>query len=310
MIIPVVAAVLRDAHGQLLLAQRPEGKHLAGLWEFPGGKLEPDEEPAQGLKREIAEELGIDLHGSKPLLTLTHHYEDRTVRLMLREADAWDGSPSALEGQQLKGVTIGQAGSLPMPAADRPIVKVMGLDPSLTVIPDPSAFASEDRFLASLTSVLNAGARLVIVTLQSLSGRQALDLARRCAELVQGFGVRWLLDSTPEIVSSIGADGLCVSARRLEAFGARPLPHASLVAVRCSSSNDLAVAGRVGADFAVLEVANSTNIGSGVLDWARHSALISNSPLPVFVASHRTRPELVDARISGAYGTCLQAPVR
>lgn len=123
-VIQVVCALLEDAEGRLLVAQRPPGKHLAGLWEFPGGKIEPGESPQAALVREIAEELGCAAVAGEALSPVTHAYEKITVRLipfLARFADA-DARPETREHAALRWVTREEIGALPMPAADAPIV--------------------------------------------------------------------------------------------------------------------------------------------------------------------------------------------
>jgi 8-oxo-dGTP diphosphatase len=92
----VVAAVLRDASGRVLIAQRPPGRHMAGYWEFPGGKIAPGESGEQALTRELAEELGVSLRRCHPLLQLRHDYADRVVELDVFVVDDYGGEPSGL----------------------------------------------------------------------------------------------------------------------------------------------------------------------------------------------------------------------
>src|ERR1039457_3763794 len=97
----VVAAVLFDSAGRVLIAQRPEGKHMAGYWEFPGGKLDAYEAPEQALRRELREELGIELRRCHPLLQLRHHYADRVVELEVFVVDESRG-PGAQMGERCR----------------------------------------------------------------------------------------------------------------------------------------------------------------------------------------------------------------
>ena len=121
----VVAAVLRDEHGRVLIAQRPAGKHMAGYWEFPGGKIAPGESSEQALRRELAEELGVSLHRCHPLLQLRHDYADRVVELEVFAVDDYGGEPSGLEAQALKWVAAAELGSQALLPADRPIVEAL-----------------------------------------------------------------------------------------------------------------------------------------------------------------------------------------
>jgi 8-oxo-dGTP diphosphatase len=123
----IVAAALIDGKGRLLLQQRPAGKTMAGLWEFPGGKIEPDETPEEALARELAEELGIAV-ATVDLAAGAFSSEalgERHLLLLLYLCRAWTGEPQALEGGALRWVDLGELDDLPMPPADRPLIGLL-----------------------------------------------------------------------------------------------------------------------------------------------------------------------------------------
>ena len=123
----VSAAALVDADGRVLLAQRPPGKSMAGLWEFPGGKLEPDEQPLPALARELHEELAITICEpcSTPLSFVSHTYDHFHLLMLLYVCRKWEGIPTPREGQQLHWCFPKEMPLLPMPAADLPLVAVL-----------------------------------------------------------------------------------------------------------------------------------------------------------------------------------------
>jgi 8-oxo-dGTP diphosphatase len=126
-IVLVAAVALIDADGRVLLAQRPPGKHLAGLWEFPGGKVQAGETPETALIRELAEELGIDVAASclAPFTFASHAYPDFHLLMPLYVCRKWSGTPIPREGQCLKWVRPAQLGEYPMPPADKPLVAML-----------------------------------------------------------------------------------------------------------------------------------------------------------------------------------------
>ncbi len=126
-LILVVACALVDSDGRVLLAQRPEGKSLAGLWEFPGGKLEPGERPEEALIRELAEELGIDVKSAclAPLTFASHAYEEFHLLMPLFACRRWEGIVHPREGQRLAWVQPARLGDYPMPPADAPLVPIL-----------------------------------------------------------------------------------------------------------------------------------------------------------------------------------------
>ncbi|OQW61717.1 MAG: NTP pyrophosphohydrolase [Proteobacteria bacterium SG_bin9] len=120
----VVAVALIDADNRVLIAQRPEGKNLAGLWEFPGGKVDPGERPEQALIRELKEELGIDVTEPclAPLTFASHAYDDFHLLMPLYICRRWSGTVASREGQNLAWVRANKLRDYPMPPADLPLI--------------------------------------------------------------------------------------------------------------------------------------------------------------------------------------------
>jgi len=126
-VILVAAVALVDRDGRVLIAQRPEGKSMAGLWEFPGGKVDPGETPEAALIRELQEELGIDTRQSclAPLTFASHAYESFHLLMPLYVCRVWQGTPTPREGQQLAWVRPLKLKDYPMPPADIPLIAMI-----------------------------------------------------------------------------------------------------------------------------------------------------------------------------------------
>ena len=123
----VVCVALVDADGRVLIAKRPKGKAMAGLWEFPGGKVGDGELPEEALVRELDEELGIDITESclAPLSFASHVYDDFHLLMPLYVCRVWKGTPEPRDGQELKWVRPVRLGDYPMPPADAPLVAML-----------------------------------------------------------------------------------------------------------------------------------------------------------------------------------------
>ena len=126
-VVLVAAVALVDADGRILIAQRPEGKTMAGLWEFPGGKVAPGETPEEALIRELDEELGIDVAENclAPFTFASHRYDGFHLLMPLYVCRVWNGSVRPREGQALKWVRPVRLGDYPMPPADRPLIAML-----------------------------------------------------------------------------------------------------------------------------------------------------------------------------------------
>lgn len=123
----VAACALVDVDGRVLITRRPQGKSMAGLWEFPGGKVEPGERPADALIRELAEELGIEVKDAclAPLTFASHDYENFHLLMPLFVCRRWSGEVRPLEGQEIAWVRPVRLGDYPMPPADIPLVPML-----------------------------------------------------------------------------------------------------------------------------------------------------------------------------------------
>jgi 8-oxo-dGTP diphosphatase len=121
-LILVVAAALYDGSGRVLIADRPSGKHMAGRWEFPGGKVNPGESEADALVRELREELGVEVLASRPFMRLRHSYNDRDVELSMWIVEDFRGQPRGLDGQRLKWVQPERLAEEDLLEADQPFI--------------------------------------------------------------------------------------------------------------------------------------------------------------------------------------------
>jgi 8-oxo-dGTP diphosphatase len=124
-VIRVVAAALYDGRGRVLIADRPAGKHMAGRWEFPGGKVAEGETLSAALARELNEELGITVSQAEPLLDLTHDYPDRRIELHLWVVKGYTGEPRSLDGQRLKWVEPARLSEEDILEADLPFIQAL-----------------------------------------------------------------------------------------------------------------------------------------------------------------------------------------
>ena len=124
-VVHVVAGALFDSQQRVLIAQRPPGKHMAGGWEFPGGKVNSGEQPIDALVRELHEELGVKVHDADPLIAYEHAYADRVVLLDLWHVTRYQSEPYSREGQQIKWVAVDSLPSANLLEADRPMIAAL-----------------------------------------------------------------------------------------------------------------------------------------------------------------------------------------
>jgi 8-oxo-dGTP diphosphatase len=301
--IHVIAGVLRDAQGRVLLAQRVAGAHLAGLWEFPGGKIEPGETREAALARELDEELGVTVVSAAPLIRVRHDYPDKSVSLDVWEVDDFSGVPHGREGQPIAWVPVTQLHRYPMPAADAPVVVALRLPSTYVITPEPSA-GQLPAFVDELGEVLARGARLLQLRAKSLEPSAFASLAQAAAALCAPYGAQLMLNDAVELARGLGSVGVQLSGQALWAHKVRPLAPQQWVAASCHDVEDLQQAVRIGADFALLSPVMPTpsHPDAAPLGWQRFAAMVEQAALPVFALGGMTAGDVQRARACGAQG--------
>jgi 8-oxo-dGTP diphosphatase len=278
----VAVGVILDPQGRILLSQRPQGKPLAGLWEFPGGKLEPGETAEQALCRELMEELALQPRTWRFLMRLRQADLPRPLMLEVYRVTAYEGEPQPREGQRLEWLTPAQIGARPMPPLNAAIVKALCL-PSRYLI-TPAHLTCTNDVLAGLRMALAQGIRLIQLRLPQLDRKALSQLVRTALPLCRAQGAKLLLNQDVELTQALDCDGVHLSSRQLAALSRRPLPSQQWVAASCHNLAELTLAERLGADFAVLSPVAATPGHPQVapLGWDAFAALVDQSNLPVY----------------------------
>lgn len=300
--IHVVAAALIDADGRVLLAQRPEGKHLAGYWEFPGGKVEAGESAEQALRREILEEIGVRVGAVESLIRIPWNYSSKRIVLDVYRVDSFDGVPHSCEGQPLKWVPATALDPAEMPEADHPVIHALALPREYLITPEPDA--DREVFLARLDAALARGVRLVQLRAHLLDDAALRSLATACLARVRTAGGQLLISRRFDLVEELDLDGVHVSAAQLAELAERPVSPRRWFAASCHSAGELQLAHSLRADFAVLGTvaATASHPGQSPLGWEAFAALCEQSSLPVFALGGLGPGDLGRALQSGAQG--------
>lgn len=304
-VIHVVAAVLKDAQGRVLIAERPTGKPLAGFWEFPGGKLEPGEAAQAALVRELREELGLEVRQARPLLQLSHDYPERRVQLDVWRVTAWSGTPHPHENQALAWVWPDELSAWRLLPADLPIVMALRLPPLMLVTPDPGG--DKAAFLRRLERCLEVGVEFVQFRAPSLTADRYAEMAREVIHCCRRAGARVVLNAEPELARVLEADGVHLNSRRLREYANRPLESRLLVGASCHNPNELRMAARCQADYVVLGPVLPTvsHPGAVTLGWKRFSELARGSAVPVYAIGGLSLELLDSAQRQGGYGVTV-----
>ena len=302
----VMAGVLRDAQGRVLLAQRPPGKHLAGFWEFPGGKLEPGESPHLALVRELREELDVQIEpqDGTPLIRIPWRYGERGLLLDAWQFTHWRGEPQSLEGQALQWQMPRDVDLAMLAPADRPILQALRLPAIYAITPADVPPDHAETWHIRVAAALEQGVGLIQLRFPLWSIEEVRALATRLQDRAVRCGAGLLLNGDVEGARRLGEGvGVHVKAAQLDQLKERPVPWSQLIGASCHDADQLA-RGAQFADFATLSpvAATASHPEASVLGWSRFQALAEAAALPVYALGGVAPAQIEEARKHGAQG--------
>jgi 8-oxo-dGTP diphosphatase len=298
------------------LSRRQAHQHLAGLWEFPGGKIESGEDERSALIRELAEELGIEVLALRPLIQVEHTYPERTVRLVVYLVEQWAGDPRGRERQEIRWVPASQLEGFDLPPADVPIVTALRL-PSVYLItpsiPERSQrAASKQAFVARALRHLSDGDSLLQLRAVSEEGQVCIDSVEQIVSSAEAsqrdivVNARLLRHPCFERLLEFTYLGIHLTSeiddelRRIERLNWVP----RLLGASCHGPESLSRAVRLGADFATLSPVNATasHPDAKPIGWGLFARWVGPANLPVFALGGVDKADTARAWRHGAQG--------
>ncbi len=302
-IVHVAAAVIEREDGAVLLALRPANKHQGGLWEFPGGKVEVGESVQDALKRELKEELDIDVTRCSPLIRVHYDYPDKRVFLDVWRVTAFCGEPYGCEGQDVRWVGRQNLCDYEFPAANKPIVNALMLPEKYLVT---GLFKSREEFFSRLGGAFNSGIRLVQFRAHWMNNDDYLTLAKDVARLCRSHGVTLMVKGGVPMLSEDWVDGLHLTSTQLGQLHEDGWRYqgVKLLAASCHSEAELAQAGAIGCSFATLSPVESTASHPDAVPLGRYKAsfLTEKALMPVYWLGGLSDEDMANVKENGAQG--------
>ena len=300
----VVAGVILDDR-RVFLTRRPQGRHLGGMWEFPGGKVATGEAPYAALVRELAEETGIVVHDAIPYVSLRYRYPEKDILLDVWRVTRFSGTPHGREGQAAEWRTIASLRPSVFPAADRLVVRRLQLPPLYAISAVTRIGAAQ--WMRLLRQALDAGLALLQLREPAMARTDFDRVAREAIALGHAHGARVLVNGSPELAIALGADGVHLNSQRLMQCKSRPLADDLLVGASCHNAVEIARAETIGADFVVLGPVRRTSSHPAAmpLGWEGVTPLIASTSVPVYALGGMQASDLGQALGAGAQGVAM-----
>jgi len=295
----VAVAVIKNTQQQVLISKRANNVHQGGLWEFPGGKVDVGESVFSALKRELFEELGVNISTATPLIKIKHHYQDLSVLLDVWQIDDFSGVAYGKEGQKIKWSSINTLSEHDFPAANKTIIRAIRLPPYYAILDDNDEVA----LLTKLKKILNKSIKLIQLRLKNSTPQQIEQFLFQAMPLCKQHEVQLLINSGVSNAQQFKINGYHLTSSDLMALKQRPLVKGWLAA-SCHNCSQLQQAEKIGVDFAVLApiLPTKTHPNAKVLGWQLMAKLIEEVNIPIFALGGLTRSDIEKVQHLGGQG--------
>ena len=297
----VAVGVIKNSNGEILIAKRPDHLHQGGLWEFPGGKVDAGESVHDALVRELAEELGIGVGQTSPLITIPHAYEDKQVYLDVHLVSDFSGQPVGNEGQEVLWVEQKELVNYNFPEANKPILMALNLPDQYLITGKFESFANCE---SKVKAALARGIRLIQLREKEMPSNEFIQLANQLHTITSKSNAMLLLNTSVDVFRKTNADGIHLTGQRLCECQQRPVSEDKLFSASTHTLEELQHAVNIGADFAMLSPVLPTNShpGEPAIGWEAFETIVSQISIPVY-ALGGMEPSMVEvARTHGAQG--------
>lgn len=300
-----VGVIFSPDKKQVLITKRKAHQHLAGLWEFPGGKVEKDENFLSALKRELDEELGIDVILASHLTTISHNYPDRDVLLDVWQIDKWFGEPASREDQELAWVDIDKLSHYDFPEANKHITQTLLLPPVYLI--SPQTYESHDEFLQTIEQCFKAGLKLFQLRLELKKEPEYSNLIKELSSLAKKYSVNLILNGDPSYLKKYNINGIHLKARQLFEYSERPVDEDFILGASCHNEKELLQAEKLNVNYAFLSPVKKTQSHSDhhPLSWKNFRKIREKVKFPVYALGGMSLSDKKIARSYNAHGIAL-----
>lgn len=297
----VVAAVIKNAAGQILIAKRPQHVHQGGLWEFPGGKVEANESSKFALQRELLEELNIQVTDSQPLIQIHHKYPDKSVFLEVRQVTDFSGTVIGNEGQDTLWVDKIQLSDFKFPAANKAIIDATQLPNKYLITPEHE-IEKRNHFLETLEFRVKSGIKLLQLRAKSLSFDEFSILYQQVNTIALQHQVQLQVNTSIDDALKLGAKGVHLTSSTL--MKTKSLPANIFTSASCHNRKEIEKACELGVRFIVLSPVKMTSSHPDAmpLGWQSFRQLCEYATVPVFALGGMEIADTKTAISSGGQG--------
>ncbi len=290
---------------KVLISQRTAGQHLAGFWEFPGGKVEKNEEVYSALKRELDEELGVQVEDASRLTSFSYDYPDKKVLLDVWQVHKWNGEPHSKEGQKVDWVKINELDNYAFPEANKHITQTLFL--SSTYLISQASCNEYSKLLSVVEECFSSGLKLFQLRLSSRDEPEFSILIEELYKLSKSYNSKLILNGFPADVEHYKVHGLHLKSNQLSKYESRPISEKYILGASCHNQEELFLAKKLNVNYAFLSPVAKTSSHPKVeaIGWDKFYKMRKLVDFPVYALGGMQLADLKVAKSYNAYGIAL-----
>ena len=298
----VVVGILKNNKNEVLVTRRKSDVHLGGLLEFPGGKVELNENPQDALKREMHEELNIQLHNISPLIQVPYTYSDKSILLDVFTINEYSGTIYPKELQKMYWKQISTLNRKKFPSANHGVICALQLPKLISVTPEYNKYSEKFMWYFE-KSVANENVFIIQLRSHDLDNSEYLELAKKCLSLSKQHHTKLILNQDVKNVTKLVASGLHLTSKRLLATFKRPLDNKYLVSASCHNEEEIHHASKLRLDYIFLGPVLEKDLSSkDVLGWEGFKRLSQQSDIPVYAIGGLNTADIETSVKNGGQG--------
>ena len=300
-----VGVIYNSTKDKVLITKRTDKQHLGGYWEFPGGKVEANEDVQSDLKRELYEELGIIILNAERFTIISHDYSDKKVLLDVWKINEFSRKPVSRENQEIKWSNIDELNNFQFPDANKFIIQTISLD-QIYVISQES-YEDYSRLFSVASECFTAGLKLFQLRLKSEGHEKIKKVVETLSVLARQNNAKLILNGTATDIEKYTIDGIHLKSNDLEKYGSRPISEESILGASCHNEEDLVKASKLNVNYAFISPVLTTRSHPEreALGWNVFRNLIKKVDFPVYALGGMTPTDLKTANSHGAYGVAM-----
>jgi 8-oxo-dGTP diphosphatase len=304
-----VGVIYNSTRDKVLISKRSGNQHLAGYWEFPGGKVESNEGTYAALQRELFEELGINVNTAEAFTSLSHNYPDKKVLLDVWKIFDWSGEPVSRENQDICWVNIDCLKDYSFPDANKYIIQSIQLTPVYVISQD--TYEDYSHLFSVAKECFSAGLKLFQLRLKDKNSEAFAHTVETLSELAARHSAKLILNGTVSDINRYNIDGIHLNSHELLKYDERPLNEDLILGASCHNEAELIRASQINVNYAFISpvLFTPSHPAEDPLGWEKFADLKQMVDFPIYALGGMTFNELSTARTYGAYGVAMISAV-